>query len=81
MNMNNEEKRQLDKMIQANNTVDNTSGIRNEKKVIEFASVFHSLKTLKESITIHVISIDSIKHVKRSVNIYLTITPIYMKNY
>lgn len=32
MNMNNEEKRQLDKMIQANNTVDNTSGIRNEKK-------------------------------------------------
>ena len=32
MNMNNEEKRQLDKMIQANNTVDNTSGIRNDKK-------------------------------------------------
>jgi hypothetical protein len=45
--MNNEEKRQLDQMIQANNTVDNTSGIRNErksKKIRDCVAIIQNIK-------------------------------------
>ena len=48
MNMNNEEKRQLDKMIQANNTVDNTSGIRNDKKSSQIRECVSFIQNIKK---------------------------------
>ena len=47
MNMNNEEKRQLDKMIQANNVIDNTSGIRNERKSIQIRECVTFIESMK----------------------------------
>ena len=47
MNMNNEEKRKLDQMIAQNNTVDNTSNIRKERKSKQIRDCVAKIQNIK----------------------------------